>query len=329
MKVKTVNLIIMLATIWFLGCNNDSTVDSPDFSIDYKQEMRDFVQDISQYAKNQNDGFIIIPQNGAELVSTTGDETGSPETNYIGAIDGIGQESLFYGYYADDQETPQNERQWTTAFLDMAKDGDATILVTDYCYTYSHMENSYSWNNGKGYISFAADHRELDNIPGYPTAINNENTNTITKITEAKNFLYLINPRQFSTRQELVDKIGDTNYDLVIIDFFFMGEEYTSEQISQLKTKKNGGQRLLISYMSIGEAEDYRYYWESDWHSTPPDWLAEENPNWPGNFHVKYWDAEWQQIIFGNDNSYLDTLLRNGFDGAYLDIIDAFEYFGG
>ena len=81
--------------------------------------------------------------------------------------------------------------------------------------------------------------------------------------------------------------------------------------------------------MSIGEAEDYRYYWQPEWSRKPPLWLYEENPDWKGNYKVKYWDENWQKIIFGENNSYLDKILNCGFDGVYLDIIDAFEYFEG
>lgn len=326
--MKPFKLAILIGALLLTGCDESVTNDSPDISINYKQEMRDFVQGISQYAKSINMNFIIIPQNGTEIVSTTGDDTGLPEMNYINAIDGIGQESLYYGYYADDQETPQEERQWTRTFLDMAKNnGIVTILVIDYCYTYSYIDDSYSKNNRKGYISFAADHRELDNIPSYPPAIYNENNNTITKLSEAKNFLYLINPQLFSTQQELVNAVRSTNYDLVVMDFFFNGKEYTQDQINQLKEKNNDGKRLLISYMSIGEAEDYRYYWQNFWQYNPPDWLKEENINWPGNYCVEYWRTDWQRIIYGDDNSYLNKILSAGFDGVYLDIIDAFEYF--
>jgi cysteinyl-tRNA synthetase len=79
--------------------------------------------------------------------------------------------------------------------------------------------------------------------------------------------------------------------------------------------------------MSIGEAEDYRYYWQSDWEVGNPDWLAEENPDWEGNYKVKYWDSDWQSIFYGNDASYLKKITDAGFNGVYLDIIDAFEYF--
>jgi cysteinyl-tRNA synthetase len=75
--------------------------------------------------------------------------------------------------------------------------------------------------------------------------------------------------------------------------------------------------------MSIGEAEDYRFYWQDGWEVGDPTWLDAVNPNWEGNYKVRYWEAEWQQLIF----DYTDRLIAAGFDGAYLDIIDAYQYF--
>jgi len=109
--------------------------------------------------------------------------------------------------------------------------------------------------------------------------------------------------------------------------FFHDGTEFTQSEIDQLKSKLDGGSRLLICYMSIGEAEDYRYYWQTEWDTDPPGWLDGENPYWEGNYKVKYWDSEWQAIIFGNESSYSKKILDTGFDGVYLDIIDAFEYY--
>ncbi len=114
---------------------------------------------------------------------------------------------------------------------------------------------------------------------------------------------------------------------MVIIDLFCKNTALTSEDVSSLKAKANGSKRLVIAYLSIGEAEDYRYYWKEEWNTNPPSWLVEQNPNWPGNYKVKYWDKEWQSIIYGNENSYLEKILDSGFDGAYLDVVDAFQYF--
>ncbi len=330
MKNRTIRAAFLLSVIISLSaCKKD---DNPlPKEVDYKQEMRNFVQGISAYSKVINPDFAIIPQNGVEIVSTTGDDTGLPEMSYINAIDGIGQESLLFGYSVDGQATPSEEVEWTGHFLDMAKNnGDVRIMVTDYCSTHSKIDNSYFINNKKGYISFAAAQRVLDNIPAYPAQVYNENADVITNLQDAKNFLYLINPdNEYSTKQEFVDAVRSTNYDIIIMDFFFAGEGFTAGQITQLRQKFNGGERLLICYMSIGEAENYRYYWGNNWASNPPAWLDKEDPNWEGNFYVRYWEEGWKDIIFGNDSSYLKKILDAGFDGVYLDIIDAFEYFEG
>ncbi len=299
-----------------------------DENIDYKQEMRDFVIGISGYSKSIFPDFIVIPQNGIELITTNGDEAGQFNAGYLSAIDGNGQEDLFFGYDKDDKATPVKENEYLRAFLDISKNSGNIILVTDYCSTHSKMDDSFSKNLQNGFISFAANHRELDNIPSYPLAIYSSNDQQITALSQIQNFLYLINPENFTSKSDFINAVTATNYDLLIMDLFFRdGTEFTSSEIQQVRSKKNGGSRLVIAYLSIGEAEDYRYYWQSDWDNKKPSWIDKENPNWEGNFKVRYWNEDWQNIIFGNETAYLDKILEANFDGVYLDIIDAFQYF--
>jgi cysteinyl-tRNA synthetase len=315
------------------GCGDDEGVggddDNGDDSFDpiYRQRMRDFVQGISAYSKGIDANFIIIPQNGQELVTADGEGNGPPVTQYLAAIDGVGREDLFYGYDNDDVATPGQETSYMIDFLDVAEDNGVEVLVADYCWTHSKMNDSYTQNAAHGYISFAADHRELDNIPDYPTTPYGVNTDNISTLAEAKNFLYLIDPSGFPSRTNFLSAVRATNYDVILIDLFYDDTALNPLDVASLKTKQSGQSRLVIAYMSIGEAEDYRYYWQSEWETSPPSWLMEENPDWPGNYKVRYWDAEWQAIIFGNNGSYLKMIIDAGFDGVYLDLIDAFEYF--
>ena len=332
-RLMTLSLILL-----FVSCNKIHTVFIPPPApgppgMDFRQEMRDFVQNISAYARVSNSNFIVIPQNGIELVTTDGTPTpGLADATYLAAISGTGQEDLYYGYDTDNVATPASVTNYLTPFLDIFKTNGKQVMAIDYCSTPSFMDNSYTWNAGKTYISFAADHRALDNIPAYPANPYNSNTTDITNLNAAKNFLYMINPSQFATKQDLLDAIKATNYDVVLIDLFFNdGSALSSADITSLKTKSGGGSRLVICYMSIGEAENYRYYWQSGWHYGNPSWLDLRNPSWPGNFKVRYWDLAWQAIIYGDvqtngHDSYTKQILDAGFDGVYLDIIDAFEY---
>ncbi len=274
-----------------------------------------------------NPDFIVIPQNGINLVSAS-DSSYLPSVDYLNAINGVGQEDLFYGYTKDNQATPPDAHQWLSNFLGIAKNNDKIIMVTDYCSTHDKMDDSYSKNHIKGYISFAATHRELDNIPAYPTPIYHENSDSVTKLQHAKNFLYLISPdSQYPSKKAFIEALKKTNYDLLIIDFFYDKEALTKNEIQALKQKANGKRRLVIAYMSIGEAEDYRYYWQDKWHVGSPAFIVEKNPQWQGNYTVKYWSKAWQRLIFGGKNSYLEKILNANFDGVYLDIVDAFERF--
>lgn len=117
-------------------------------------------------------------------------------------------------------------------------------------------------------------------------------------------------------------ELVDSSYDLLVIDYSKEGDEstrFTAAELDQIRS----GDKTLLSYISIGEAETYRSYFQQSWLDSSPSWLGEENPEWEGNYKVKYWDPGWQAIIY----DYIDKIIQAGFDGLYLDIIDAYEYY--
>ena len=141
-------------------------------------------------------------------------------------------------------------------------------------------------------------------------------------------------PNDFVYQLQRIDleAIGETKFDLVIMDYSRDGSDerkFTAAQISALKDSP-GGPKTVLSYMSIGEAEDYRWYWQRSWDANrdgrpdagAPAWLGRSNPDWPGNYKVRYWDPAWQQIVY----DYVGKVLAAGYDGVYLDIVDAYEY---
>lgn len=124
------------------------------------------------------------------------------------------------------------------------------------------------------------------------------------------------------------EAIARTPYDLVVIDYSRDASAegaFSKADVARMKTKPDGTQRLLIAYMSIGEVEDYRYYWaQNGWNKKAkrPSWIGKENPEWLHNYTVKFWNQGWKDVIYAKPDSYLDKLIDAGFDGVYLDKID-------
>ncbi len=151
-----------------------------------------------------------------------------------------------------------------------------------------------------------------------PTPAGQGSGDRTARLLAVNDFLYQLQELDF-------EAVGNSAYDLVVMDYSADGtgeEAYTREQIEGLK-RSPGGEKIALAYFSIGEAETYRYYWQSDWKTGDPAWLEMPNPNYPRNYKVEYWNPEWQAIIF----DYLDRIIGAGFDGVYLDIIDGYEYF--
>jgi len=136
-------------------------------------------------------------------------------------------------------------------------------------------------------------------------------------------------PRSFLYQLQNLDvaQAGASPFDLVVADYSLDGSGSTKLSTADVATLRNGG-RVALAYLSIGEAENYRFYWQASWHPGSPAWLGPADPSYPDNFKVRYWDPAWQSVIFGASGAYLDQIIDQGFDGVYLDVIDAFEFWG-
>lgn len=121
-----------------------------------------------------------------------------------------------------------------------------------------------------------------------------------------------------------LERLARCDCNLLVIDYADHGKAFTRKQLDALRKTPDGRRRRLIAYLSVGEAENYRFYWRDEWKNKPPAFMAAENRAWAGNYKVRYWDPAWRAIVL----AYLDRIIDAEFDGVYLDIIDAYEYFG-
>lgn len=130
--------------------------------------------------------------------------------------------------------------------------------------------------------------------------------------------------------------------DLMVVDYSRDGtarRELSPNAVGELRRRPAPTPRIVLAYMSVGEAETYRFYWRSHWNIVRPAWLGRENENWKGNFPVRFWDPAWQRVLLQPGASvlsriidiealpqkaYVDRIIEAGFDGIYLDRVDAF-----
>ncbi len=137
-----------------------------------------------------------------------------------------------------------------------------------------------------------------------------------------------------------VDLLADTDYDMLVVE---PGDTFkpdpddpdfsydTDYIVSQLSQKTAGDPRILLAYIDIGEAEDYRTYWQDSWvapegtNPGDPEFLVTVDPDgWEGNYPVAFWQQEWKDFWLGADG-IVANLAGRGFHGVYMDWVEAYD----
>lgn len=308
--MKFIFVIIMVSLVSVITTNDQKTTKAG-------KKMQTFVIDISKYARNFNPNFIIIPQNGAELAFKNLEPNGKLNTSYLNAIDGIGVEDLF----------TNDERKVDTYRLNMLRKINASkkIIVSDFLKTDKNILQNNELTSKENFISFPRTSSN-EHYKEIPEQIINENNNNILKLSDAKNYLYLINSSNYKTKKVFLEAIAATNFDVVAIDLFYKNVPLKIDEIKLLQTKANGGKRLVIAYINIGAAENWRYYWNRKWSLNDPVWLKKKYEGYDDEVYVEFWHIDWQNTIYGNDDSYLKKIITARFDGAYLDNVEAYYF---
>ncbi len=169
-------------------------------------------------------------------------------------------------------------------------------------------------------------------------------------IAQIKYWAYQI---QDINEPDAVEKLAESHYDMLVLEPIRTdwSSEYkyfdAKEMVDRLKgTRAHDGihRKLIIAYIDIGEAEDWRWYWtwSEEWPQgkpRPDDWpdyiITHDPDGWEGNYPVAYWNNRWKDLViygrnqnsdpYGNYTSIIDEVLKDGFDGIYLDWVEAFE----
>ncbi len=143
-------------------------------------------------------------------------------------------------------------------------------------------------------------------------------------LVDVSTWFYMID---VNLEPEMVEQTVASEYDMVVLDFIPSEANNTAYPIAgvidQLHTAPHP--KLVMAYIDIGQAEDFRTYWQPGWGIGNPEWIVATDPDgWAGNYPVAYWNDAWRDIWLGEEG-YLQAILEAGFDGVYLDWVEAYS----
>jgi len=300
--------------------------------IDLREEMRRFVQSISEFARGHNPNFVIIVKDGLELLVKRDivDETRiSPARTYMRSIDGILAEGLFDSDGAPNKPILSDRQRNLLSRADNAHKNGIRVFTLDIGEGRAVIDNVFAQASNHGYISLVSNQpfSEIASLPTYPKRPFNENPNSIITLDQVKNFFVVSNSQSFGREDQFTLTLHGNNYDMVVVDVFHNRMPLSRRAVETLKYKKIGTKRLVLAMMDLGAGASYAYYWKSNWQEGYPEWIDAPVRGDPDRYNVKFWHPGWQQIINGNSNSYVYGLIAQGFDGVVISGVEAFKFF--
>lgn len=286
-------------------------------------EMIRLTNELARCAQARQPGFLLVGNGAVGLLEVTRENPEENVQGLLGALDGFFAESVFYLLGEEGGVVPQDAAMaaYLQETLCRPLVAGRTVFTLDYVSDGALAADACARGRAAGYVSMTASDQALDALPEPPLA--GESSGDVSSLADVRNFAILLNPGRFESRAAYLAALRASPADLLIIDLCYGAAPLTRQEVARLQEKPQGGRRLVLAYLSVGEAADYRSYWQRRWAVDPPAWIAQPNPAWPGSYRVRYWEQPWKRILF----AYLDEILAAGFDGAFLDVMDAWQTF--
>jgi endo-alpha-1,4-polygalactosaminidase (GH114 family) len=298
----------------------------------YRAYMREMVEDLATYADKRDPNFIVVTRPGFDLLTWSRREfdlaeikrdpnakvrqdtiiqVGTPMRRYIQSIDGF----LLNGQFCAPLRVPGADLQA------MLKQG-LKALTVEHCRTPEQASAALQTAVRMGVVSHI-DLEDADDFARPPTRRPSpENPRNVEALLSARNMVMLLDSREYATREEWFAAMAGTNYDVLVTDAFYKGNRpLTKDEVHHLKFKQIGARRLVLARMSVGYAEDERFYWQREWQIGEPSWIHALAPERPGQYVVEFWNPAWKAIV----GRYFAGIMDLGFDGVVLDGVEAYR----
>lgn len=301
----------------------------------YREEMRNIVVTLSDYAKNKNPDFFIVIKGGEYLLyrenwenlydeldraqkhnaktpeeifiinlfaeQSESQKIGSPSRRFARSIDGF----LIFNHYCNNSDLPKEA-------INTLKDFNIAILGEEICPSEKILAIQKQAASHAVPLYTAPDIKvAFKTIPSEAPFM--DNATNVNSLKDARNILVVTDTNEFSDKQNFINLLKQTNYDILILDPIFQNKyPLTKEEVYSLKFKKNGAKRLVLASLNLATIKDTDFLWKKNWKLQNPSWLRKIADNDDEAIVVEYWKPEWQKII-GN---YFNGILSLDFDGV-------------
>jgi cysteinyl-tRNA synthetase len=298
----------------------------------YRDFMRTMIEDLSIYAHGRNPKFVMVTRPGFDLTSWSRREfdldeikrdrnakispdaivpVGTPMRRYLQRIDGV----LLNGQFCAPLRVPRAD---VTA---MMKQG-VKMLSVDHCDDAASASAGLQAAVRMGVVA----HMDLDADDVFDRVPTRrpvpENPGNVQTLADARNMLMMLDSKAYGSKEEWIAALAATNYDVIVTDAFYRGNQPLSKDaINSLKFKQMGARRLVLARLSLGYAEDERFYWQREWKIGEPSWIQGRAPGRPGSYVVEFWNPAWKAVI----GKYFAGIMDLGFDGVVLDGVEAYR----
>ncbi|MBL8630023.1 MAG: hypothetical protein JNM81_10370 [Rhodospirillaceae bacterium] len=299
----------------------------------YRDEMRKIVEELSTYARSRIPGFTLVTVGGFDLFtwgqrevdltelrrpedfkpSTAADgelPLGYPMRRYQQRVNGF----ILDGFYCAPIRVPLADVQAT-------RSDNLKALSIDHCPPDRAQKAVDMARKDRivAHVDTEMDKKFADIPPARP---NPENPYSVENLNAARSMLVNLNNRKFGSKLLWLQALKNTNYDVVVIDGFYNGNQaLTKAEVNSLKYKKLGSRRLVMAWIDIGQASDDAYYWQREWQVGNPSWLMALDRTNPGKYHVEYWNPAWKAIVGKTYSGLLDL----GFDGIVIAGVESYR----
>ena len=207
--------------------------------------------------------------------------------------------------------------------IDALQSEGRRVLALDDCAAAKDAEASFRNSDRDRVLGFASvGTPRHDQMP--KAKPHREDAQPIAAITAARNWLPLLKLDRFGSRDEFVQAIEDSNYDMVVVDVAHRGaDSLTKADVYRMKFKKLGPPRLVLAVMPLGRAFDWRWYWQKGWEAGTPPFLFALDDEEPGAFITDIGSPDWKKLL----GKYLVGIMDLGFDGVMLDDVGTYLWF--